>query len=95
MAAVAYGVPPWHPVLVRIRLTLVVLANETQAARRYLLVAAGIVERPLQSTMNSADRQAIRLVDVRDRTVVLSFAILHHHTVVSPVAVHRKPGTPP
>jgi hypothetical protein len=54
---------------------------------RDLLVAARVVESPLLAAVNTADRQAMWLVEVCNRPVMLNFAVLHDETVAGPVAV--------
>src|SRR6266511_121436 len=68
--------------------------DEAQAVRRYLLVAASVVERPLLTSVDPADRHTMRLVEMRNGQVVLHFAVLHHQPVAGPEAVNRKPDPP-
>lgn len=45
--------------------------------------------------MHAADREHVRLVEVRDRLVVLTLSILHYEATPRIVGVYRQGATPP
>lgn len=49
-----------------------------------------VIQGSLKATVNSADRQPVRLVEMRHRFVVLPFAVLDNKPETGPVAIHRQ-----
>lgn len=45
--------------------------------------------------MHAADREHVRLVEVRDRLVMLTLSVLDHEPMRRVVGVHRQGATPP
>jgi hypothetical protein len=54
-----------------------------------------VVYPSLDSAMYAADREHVRLVEVRNRLVVLTLSILDHEPTRRVVGVHRQGATPP
>jgi len=63
--------------------------DNSQAVSRYLGLTTRVVESPLLTAVNAADRQSVRLVEVPHCSVALEFSVLHHKTMAGPVAVDR------
>ena len=57
------------------------------------LVAPCVVQRPLDSAVNSADSEPFRLVEMGHRLAVLPLPILHHQVRRQPVAIDWEPNT--
>ena len=51
------------------------------------LIATRVVEGPLDAAVDSADGQAVRLVEMGDRVVVLELAVLDDHIGCWPIAI--------
>ena len=69
--------------------------HQRDAVCRDDLVATGVVSSPLDPAVNSAHRDAIGLVEMRDRTVVLQLPVLHHDVRRGPIAIDWEPDAPP
>ena len=75
--------------------------DQSQAVLRDQGVAEAVVPLALQASMHATDGEAIGLVEVRDRSIVLEFAVLDDQVRLGPVAVHGsrtrrpvRPGSP-
>ena len=63
--------------------------------RRNLDGPALVVYPSLDSAMCAADREHVRLVEVRNRLAVLTLSILDHEPTRSVIGVHRQGAAPP
>jgi hypothetical protein len=62
--------------------------REAKLVRGDFGVATGIVEGALLAAVNAADSHPVRLVEERDRPIVLALSVLHHELALGPVAVN-------
>jgi hypothetical protein len=61
--------------------------DEAQTVSRYLLLPAPVVKPALLATMDSTRGHPIRLVEVRNRLVVLTLPVLDDETVIPVVGI--------
>ena len=64
--------------------------DQTDAVAGNHVFAAGVVDSSLNPSVNSTDRQSVRLVEVWHGTVVLPLAVLHDDVRLGPVPVYRE-----
>ena len=67
--------------------------DQPQAVLRDQGVAKAVVPLTLEASVHAADREAIRLVEMGHRTVVLELAVFHDQVRLGPKAIDGEPGS--